>query len=416
MAVNNQVVRADFDRNKCHVVFMHNKLRRRKDDRYIVDLANGLKDHGHKVTILTTEVDRNNCFPELLPNKGDIDVKFSASYIPRNWYCLKAIIMAIRLCIFPPKPTPKVIVCDTNAIALFILSKLSSYKTILLAHFSAIQSLDLFSNYLKVTPDLLTVMSITHANEIVVQSECLGDIFRRSFPNYNRDLTFISPCVDTGSWKDDCIDIHRVIPDLPSNVHIFVVFGQYKKRSNFKLIMDTLEVFWIIADDNLKEKIHVVIGGNCNEKRPEELIYYDELLDAIKDKKYGSQISILKQLSIQQKKTLLKKCTAVLIPTKHDPFPDTILQALHMGKTIIATNSGYAKYAITHRISGILVDADPQKFAAAMIKLCTNPMVHTFICEMAADVFRSRFSYHCMARKINSVVEKQISERKNVVL
>lgn len=316
--------------------------------------------------------------------------------------------MALRVCFFPPKPKPEVIILDTNTVALFIFSKLSRYKTILLTHFSAIKELDFFTNYLKVTPDLFTATTLPYANEILVETECLGDIFKRSFPNIERELKYITPCVDTGLWKEDCTDIHRIIPDLPIAANLFAVFGPYKKRSNFRLALEAFENLILISEEPLKDKYHLVIGGNCNETDTDQLIYYDELIDIAKEKQFGSQVTFIRQLPTVYQKTLLKKSAALLIPAKHDPFSDIIVAALMMGKPIIATNSGFAKKALTHRINGILLDSDPQKFAAAMHKIVVNPMVQMFISEMSSDLYRKEYSFDCVARKINSLIQKQI--------
>lgn len=318
--------------------------------------------------------------------------------------------MALRVCLFPPKPRPQIVILDTNTIALFIFSKLSSYKTILLAHFSAIKELDFFTSYLKVTPDLFTATTVPHADEILVETECLGDIFKRSFPNLEKDVRCITPCVDTGLWKQECLDIHRIIPDLPYNTNLFVIFGPYKKRSNFRLALDAFENLIYISEEPLKDKYHLVIGGNCNENDTNDLVYYDELIDVAKEKHFGSQVTFLRQLPIVYQKTLLKKSVALLIPSKHDPFPDNIISCLMMGKPIIATNSGFAKKALTHRINGILLDPDPQKFAVAMHKLVVNPMVQMFISEMASDLFRKEYSFDCVARKINGLIVKQMDD------
>lgn len=57
------------DTSKCHIVFLHNKFRKKPDDRYIIDLATGLKEYGHKVTIMTSALDTKNCFPEISVSK-----------------------------------------------------------------------------------------------------------------------------------------------------------------------------------------------------------------------------------------------------------------------------------------------------------------------------------------------------------
>lgn len=48
-----------------HVVFLHGKLRKRLDDRYLLDLARVVRNNGHKVTIYTSEFDPSNCLDDV---------------------------------------------------------------------------------------------------------------------------------------------------------------------------------------------------------------------------------------------------------------------------------------------------------------------------------------------------------------
>lgn len=48
-----------------HVVFLHRSLKKRPEDRYIVDLAMALQNNGHKVTFYTSELDQSDCLEEV---------------------------------------------------------------------------------------------------------------------------------------------------------------------------------------------------------------------------------------------------------------------------------------------------------------------------------------------------------------
>lgn len=48
-----------------HIAFLHNKLGKRLEDRYVVDLAVLLKSHGHKVVIYTCQFNPNDCLDEV---------------------------------------------------------------------------------------------------------------------------------------------------------------------------------------------------------------------------------------------------------------------------------------------------------------------------------------------------------------
>lgn len=48
-----------------HVVFLHEKLEKTREDRYIVDLMESLRKYQHAVTILTSYFNPLDCLPEL---------------------------------------------------------------------------------------------------------------------------------------------------------------------------------------------------------------------------------------------------------------------------------------------------------------------------------------------------------------
>lgn len=57
-------VRRSNQKKHCYV-FVHRKLARRPEDRYVVDLAMALKNQNHKVSVMTSELDANSCLEEV---------------------------------------------------------------------------------------------------------------------------------------------------------------------------------------------------------------------------------------------------------------------------------------------------------------------------------------------------------------
>lgn len=53
-----------------HIAFLHNKLRKRAEDRYLIDIAVLLKNLGHKVIIYTSQFDPNDCLDEVNVRKN----------------------------------------------------------------------------------------------------------------------------------------------------------------------------------------------------------------------------------------------------------------------------------------------------------------------------------------------------------
>lgn len=330
-------------------------------------------------------------------------MSYSGWWLPKNLWFLKAVVMAIRLIFLPPNPKPNLIITDTDTIVLFLLAKFSKYKTIFLNHYFDLKHIGMFAENMRVNRDLVTAKTIGFADEIIVLNKCLGDVFRRSFPKVKKELHYLCPSVDTTLWREGRVDINRIVPDLPKKPLIFVVFGNYNKRSNFELILRSFENLLLLLESDLKNRLHLVIGGNCKHNT-EQINYYNELKDESKDKYYASQITFLKQTPIIHKKTLIEECIGVLQPAKYDFFPETILAAMRLGRPVISTNTGFAKEVLTHRISGILIETEPHTFASAMYKIVANPTIQMFISDMAKDIYKRNYSYDSLAMKINDLV------------
>lgn len=312
--------------------------------------------------------------------------------------------MAFRLIFIPPQPKPDVVILDVNPVVCFILSTLTRIKVIYLNHFFDLKYAGIFSHNLKVTKDLFTTKSLKYCHEIIVLNKPLGDVFKRSFPNVKKELCYITPCVETLLWREGKVDLARIVPDLNKKSLIFVVFGQYTKQANFELAIKSFENLLLLLDNEVKNRLHLVIGGNCK-NNSDQILYYNELKNSSKDKYYASQISFLKETPIVHKKTLVEESLCVLHPAVFDVFPETILVAMRMGRPVIATATGFSKEALIHRISGILVEPEAHTFASAMYKIIANPTIQMFISDMAKDVYKRQYSYDSMCRKIGEVVE-----------
>lgn len=59
------VSRADSLINPMHVVILHEKLGKTREDRFMVNIAQGLRYCDHSVTFLTSYFDPYDCLPEL---------------------------------------------------------------------------------------------------------------------------------------------------------------------------------------------------------------------------------------------------------------------------------------------------------------------------------------------------------------
>lgn len=319
---------------------------------------------------------------------------------------MRSILMALRIILFPPTPVPTVIVMDIEPIALYLLSFLNTSKLIYVTHFSTLQQAENYTKFIKINPNMITVKALKYANEIVVHGETLAEVFHRSFPTLKKDIRILHPCVETGLWKEESVEIERIVPDLPNPNFLLVCFGSYKTKSNFKLVLDAFKDVLIMSDPNLKNNIHLVIAGQCSETDLEEQVNLNKLQEYTKEKCFASQVTFLRQLPTVYRKTLIEESMGVIIPCMYELFPETVLAAMACSRTIIATNTGFPNEILKHRVSAILLEPHPHLFAVAMYKVLTNPTIPVFISNMAYNLYVKNYSYAAFKKKINGLVKK----------
>lgn len=134
------------------------------------------------------------------------------------------------------------------------------------------------------------------------------------------------------------------------------------------------------------------------------MLFYKELVQFSLPKPYASQITLLKQLPTLYQKTLIERSVALLHPTPEDPFPGAILAAMRLGKPIISTNSGFSEEVLVNRISGLLVEPEPFRFAVAMHRLIQKHSLRQFVGNMARGAFQEHFCFDAFSRKLDGMV------------
>ncbi|CAH1119751.1 unnamed protein product [Phaedon cochleariae] len=400
--------------DQSHVLIIHEKLMKRKTDRYILNIALAYHKLGYKVTILTSQYDKHDCIGDV-KFADSVSVLYSGWWIPRsflglfrsNMSAFKAAWMAFRLICFPPEPKPELVVLDVSLFALYFLKLFTKYKVFYVETFLELKNTDACYEHSKNNPTLLEAKWVKLADEIIVETIGFCEILKKSYPSLNVKPKVLYPSIDIGLWNEPGIKIHRIIPDLMDNTVLFLTIGKFKRSSNFKLALDAFELLLEVIDDKtVTKRFQLVIAGNC--KTLEEKFHYNEMMAAAKQRICASQVTFLKQLPIVHEKTLIMESTVMIHPAKNDVHSDFLLKAMSLGKPIVATNKGIASKILVHRLSGVIIDPEPRMFAIAMKKLIVSPHLQVFLGDMARDTFDKSYSFESFCSKVNQMMKRPL--------
>jgi glycosyltransferase involved in cell wall biosynthesis len=86
-----------------------------------------------------------------------------------------------------------------------------------------------------------------------------------------------------------------------------------------------------------------------------------------------------------------------------EPFSLVVLEAMMIGKPVVATDSGGVAEIIQHRVSGHLIPVDDtDALAAALAELVRNPALCKQYVERARNDVQRHFSVDCYMTKLQA--------------
>ncbi|KAH1003578.1 alpha-1,3/1,6-mannosyltransferase ALG2 isoform X1 [Dendroctonus ponderosae] len=394
------------------IIFLHEKLAKRKCDRFLLNLALAYHQMGHKVVLYTSQYNRSETIDDF-KFLDKIKIRYSGWWIPNSLFgifrgkmsILKSICLALRMVFSRQKNASNLIILDTSIIALYILNLFTHNRLLYVESFEQLRNQADFCEHSTYSPSLLEAKFIKLADEIVVESDGFAEVFKRSFPAVAKEPVIIYPAIDIGLWNEDGIKIQRIIPDLMDNTVVFLSIGKYKRSTNFKLALNAFEILLqLIADIETTKCFQLVIAGNC--KTLEEKLYYQEMVSTTKERKCASQVSFLNKLPIIHEKTLIMGAAVAIHPSKSDLQADFILKAMSLGKPIVATTKGIAPQLLQNKVSGITTEPDPNAMAQVLRKLMMSPHLQSFIGDVAKEVFQKNYSFKSFCSKLSEITFK----------
>jgi len=322
---------------------------------YLHRVALGMKQHGHDVEIFTRS-DQNEIVSHegILVNRAKVNssmfqslnrlTQYRFSYILSILflsYCLrKSLLKRHRHQHFDIIQASSYLACglfSTFCRPAPIISRISSYEPLLRKFYrKRLTRQQRFREWLE-------LLALRCSNAVYAPSELLCRVLRE---NANIEADVLRPpfFIETNNLDESIYKKHLMEKK-------YLVFfgsigllkgGETLARSLPDLLAAYPKMFFVFAGK--------VFGGPKNQS----------MLDYIKDKagRYSNQIIYLGVLPHYQLYPIVKYSQAVVLPSLIDNLPNTMLEAMALGKVVIGTRGSSFEEFIDDGISGILVEAD----------------------------------------------------------
>lgn len=394
-----------------HIVMIRPDILNRDSDIYFIQIAKALQDFGHRITIIT-------CSSNLLlihKNMENFHVISTSTWIPvaifgkfkYPMYLLRTLATAFKYIMIRLVPRPSVVFCNASCVALPILALDKRSTTIHMQNPLELQfiSKNLDFKFL----DLLLKKSLFFPEEIIVPDNNTKKILEVYF--HKKNCSILYPCADLQLAKANYnFDVKEIVPNFPRNGFLFCSFGEYYVQSNFELALAGFCIALNMVDTKYNKKMHLVLGGNLDPTDQQQKEYFSKIKRLVYVKMYTTHITLLETLTEAQKKCLMFEARAIVHPTLDDQFSGTILEAMCLAKTVIATNCSFGKEVLINQITGYLVAPNPMDFAEIIEKIINNKILPVYVGNLAETEFRYKYSYYQFSNCINRIVSKHNSK------
>lgn len=142
-------------------------------------------------------------------------------------------------------------------------------------------------------------------------------------------------------------------------------------------------------------------------------VYYKKVVHEIEKLNLKENVEFCGPLDDVTLKNLYTKASIVALASIQETLPMALLQAMAMGKPIVATRVGGIPFMIQHGVTGLLVPSgDMDAFAHSMIQLLANPNLRKKIGENAYQFAYQNFSADKVAEKTVKVYQAILNKNR----
>ncbi|VVC37274.1 Glycosyl transferase, family 1,Glycosyltransferase subfamily 4-like, N-terminal domain [Cinara cedri] len=363
---------------KLKVVFLHPDLGIGGAERLVVDAAVAMKEFGHSVQIITNHHSTSHCFEET--KDGTLPVIVVGDWLPRTVLDV-VFVDQISACI----PVLKCMPCKVIFYCHYPDQLLAAHDNIL-------------KRYYRLPLDWLEEKTTMCADMILVNSYFTLNVFKNTFKSIKKQPEVVYPSINTAFFDNtETTNLEDII--CMDNCKFLLSVNRFERKKNLELAIHSLS---LLSDDNIK----LILAGGYDPLNLENIEYFQELLNLVKDLNLNNRIIFLKSPSDGIKISLLRHCLCLIYTPSNEHFGIVPLEAMYCCKPIVAVNNGGPKETIENGINGYLRIAEPKEFADAIEQLMKVEENVELFGLNGKKRFDNMFSFGAFKNKINNVLEK----------
>ncbi|XP_054722694.1 alpha-1,3/1,6-mannosyltransferase ALG2-like isoform X2 [Uloborus diversus] len=390
------------------ITFLHPDLGIGGAERLVVDAALALKSKNHQVRIVTNHHDPKHSFSETTDGSFEVDVvgdKIPRSILGRCFaLCAYIRMMYAAYVVSTSGQRPDLVFCDQVSACIPIL-KWKGMKVVFYCHFPD-QLLTERKSWLKKLYrwplDWFEEKSTGMADVILVNSNFTAETFRDTFPSLRqRRLEVLYPCINVEQLLrplgEEKLDLKT------SATTIFLSLNRFERKKDIGLAIRAMEC---LKKRAAAPAAHLIVAGGHDERVAENREHLGELARLARLLGLEDAVTFVPSPSDDLKRSLLHACTAVLYTPSREHFGIVPLEAMCLGRPVVACASGGPLETVLDGRTGFLCAAAPEAFAERMLALARDKSLAREMGAAGAEHVRRKFSFGAFAGRLQEVVER----------
>ncbi|CUS23181.1 LAQU0S08e03906g1_1 [Lachancea quebecensis] len=387
---------------KLNIAFVHPDLGIGGAERLVIDAAVGLQQQGHDVIIYTSHCDKNHCFEEV--KSGEIKVEVLGDFLPTNlagklyimFANMRQLYLTTKLMAEGKIHKHDLFIVDQLSTCVPLLSAFGKRSRVLFyCHFPdqlLAQRTTLVKKLYRIPFDLLEQLTMNAADCIVVNSNFTKSVYKRTFRLFSQKPNVVHPCVglETERVQDGDLALYRKL--FPQGTRFYLSVNRYERKKNIELAIKS----FALSTESKHGNVKLVIAGGYDDKVLENkdylkdlqkltqnlglpcftlhYSYWDQQLSDAEPNAVNAKVLFLTSISSSLKDQLLRETDLLLYTPSFEHFGIVPLEAMKLGKPVLAVNNGGPLETIVslipnsneHESTGWLRPSDPKEWAGAI--------------------------------------------------
>ncbi len=219
------------------------------------------------------------------------------------------------------------------------------------------------------------------ATKIIAISQCVADSLERDGVPHDK-IRVIFNGLDPDEWRPRDRSVVRELLAIPDDAFVFGVIGQLVPWKNHRAFIEAAAQ--LVQDEACSHARFVIIGGDLwGEQQP----YIKELRDEVKKAELAGRFNFVPHQTDGADAMAALDC--LVHPALDEPFGRVVMEAMAMGKPVIAMNENGPREIVRSEEDGLLVA--PEKLAEAMKRILLDAGLREHLSHNARPSIESRF-------------------------